>query len=83
MTSRSIVYALYYDTVHSFCITILFIGPLSAGGSFNRSTTLPHRVERSSSATREGYYSDRQDAAREARERDRERGYLSDHALSR
>lgn len=47
---------------------------------FNRSSTLPHRVERSSSATREGYYSDRQDAARE---RDRERGYLSDHALSR
>lgn len=52
---------------------------MSAGGSFNRSSTLPHRVERSSSATREGYYSDRQDAARE---RDRERGYLSDHALS-
>jgi len=54
---------------------------MSAGGSFNRSSTLPHRIERSSSATREGYYSDRQDAA--ARERDRERGYLSDHALSR
>ncbi|XP_008182231.1 protein still life, isoform SIF type 1 isoform X4 [Acyrthosiphon pisum] len=54
--------------------------PMSAGGSFNRSSTLPHRIERSSSATREGYYSDRQDAA--ARERDRERGYLSDHALS-
>ncbi|XP_022167480.1 protein still life, isoform SIF type 1-like isoform X2 [Myzus persicae] len=53
--------------------------PMSAGGSFNRSSTLPHRIERSSSATREGYYSDRQDAARE---RDRERGYLSDHALS-
>ncbi|XP_050433195.1 protein still life, isoform SIF type 1 isoform X3 [Adelges cooleyi] len=53
--------------------------PMSAGGSFNRSSTLPHRVERSSSATREGYYSDRQDAARE---RDRERGYLSDHAPS-
>ncbi|XP_015378964.1 PREDICTED: protein still life, isoform SIF type 1-like isoform X3 [Diuraphis noxia] len=53
--------------------------PMSAGGSFNRSSTLPHRIERSSSATREGYYSDKQDAARE---RDRERGYLSDHALS-
>jgi len=59
----------------------VFSGPMSAGGSFNRSSTLPHRIERSSSATREGYYSDRQDAA--ARERDRERGYLSDHALSR
>lgn len=56
---------------------------MNTGANFNRSTTLPHRVERSSSATREGYYSDRQDAAREARERDRERGYLSDHALSR
>jgi len=57
----------------------LFLGPTSAIG-FNRSSTLPHRIERSSSTSREGYYSDRQDAARE---RDRERGYLSDHALSR
>lgn len=70
---------MYYVYIVNIWLNI-FLGPVSAGGSFNRSSTLPHRVERSSSATREGYYSDRQDAARE---RDRERGYLSDHALSR
>ncbi|XP_026328741.1 protein still life, isoform SIF type 1 isoform X5 [Hyposmocoma kahamanoa] len=55
-----------------------------SGGGGSRSSTLPlpHRlgVERQHSARsdRDGYYSDRNELMRE-RERDRERGYLSDH----
>lgn len=79
---RKFNHLFYTNNINMYTSTIvgIFAGPMSAASSFNRSSTLPHRVERSSSATREGYYSDRQDAARE---RDRERGYLSDHALSR
>ncbi|KAG7299495.1 hypothetical protein JYU34_016457 [Plutella xylostella] len=55
-----------------------------SGGGGSRSSTLPlpHRlgVERQHSARsdRDGYYSDRNELIRE-RERERERGYLSDH----
>ncbi|XP_034237865.1 protein still life, isoform SIF type 1 isoform X3 [Thrips palmi] len=62
-------------------------GPGSAA-SINKCSTLPahlsHRlsVERPGSS-REGYYSDRNELAREReRERERERGYLSDHNSS-
>ncbi|KAH9627628.1 hypothetical protein HF086_010780 [Spodoptera exigua] len=54
----------------------------SGGGSRSSTLPLPHRlgVERQHSARsdRDGYYSDRNELMRE-RERDRERGYLSDH----
>ncbi|KAJ1528618.1 hypothetical protein ONE63_007017 [Megalurothrips usitatus] len=63
------------------------LGPGSAA-SMNKCSTLPshlsHRlsVERPGSS-REGYYSDRNELAREReRERERERGYLSDHNSS-
>lgn len=60
----------------------------------NKNATLPHRLSleraNSTSRDREGYYSDRNELARE-RERERgylsdreqrERGYLSDHNIS-
>ncbi|KAJ0179886.1 hypothetical protein K1T71_004477 [Dendrolimus kikuchii] len=54
----------------------------SGGGSRSSTLPLPHRlgVERQHSARsdRDGYYSDRNELMRE-RERERERGYLSDH----
>ncbi|KAG6451831.1 hypothetical protein O3G_MSEX007351 [Manduca sexta] len=54
----------------------------SGGGSRSSTLPLPHRlgVERQHSARsdRDGYYSDRNELMRE-RDRDRERGYLSDH----
>ncbi|XP_063621465.1 protein still life, isoform SIF type 1 isoform X2 [Cydia splendana] len=55
----------------------------SGGGSRSSTLPLPHRlgVERQHSARsdRDGYYSDRNELMRE-RERERERGYLSDHS---
>ncbi|KAL0892157.1 hypothetical protein ABMA27_015354 [Loxostege sticticalis] len=54
----------------------------SGGGSRSSTLPMPHRlgVERQHSARsdRDGYYSDRNELMRE-RERERERGYLSDH----
>ncbi|XP_062530922.1 protein still life, isoform SIF type 1 isoform X5 [Bombyx mori] len=54
----------------------------SGGGSRSSTLPLPHRlgVERQHSARsdRDGYYSDRNELMRE-RERERDRGYLSDH----
>ncbi|KAI8428895.1 hypothetical protein MSG28_007528, partial [Choristoneura fumiferana] len=54
----------------------------SGGGSRSSTLPLPHRLgverQQSSRSDREGYYSDRNELMRE-RERERERGYLSDH----
>lgn len=82
-------YVLYVieDTFFQCYIVLLNIGPGSSA-SMNKSSTLPlpHRLnmERPASSVerrdrdrdREGYYSDRNELMRE---RDRERGYLSDH----
>ncbi|CAK1604221.1 unnamed protein product [Parnassius mnemosyne] len=57
----------------------------SGGGSRSSTLPMPHRlgVERQHNvkSDRDGYYSDRNELMRE-RERDRERGYLSDHNTS-
>ncbi|XP_049865888.1 protein still life, isoform SIF type 1 isoform X7 [Pectinophora gossypiella] len=65
--------------------SIMTSGPASqcsGGGSRSSTLPLPHRlgVERQHSARsdRDGYYSDRNELMRE-RERERDRGYLSDH----
>ncbi|XP_022905977.1 protein still life, isoform SIF type 1 isoform X4 [Onthophagus taurus] len=60
-----------------------FLGPASSA-SINKSSTLPHRLSSSRDKDirdrdRDGYYSDRNELIRE---REKERGYLSDHNSS-
>lgn len=88
------VVTLFYFTrclIAEMLIERFFVGPMG-NNSGNKTATLPHRLSldraNSTSRDREGYYSDRNELARE-RERgylsdreQRERGYLSDHNIS-